>query len=61
MFREQGAKENMWSCDGGKFSAVDITANVFRHAAYTGLLVGCLLSWWSRRAGVLSLADLNAV
>jgi hypothetical protein len=28
MFREQGAKGNMWNCDGGKFAAVDVTANV---------------------------------
>jgi len=42
MFREQGAKENMWSCDGGKFAAVDVTANVFRPTTYRGLLVGLL-------------------
>jgi hypothetical protein len=30
MLRQQVAKENMWRFYGGKFSAVDITANVFR-------------------------------
>jgi hypothetical protein len=60
MFREQGAKENMWSCDRGKFAAVDVTANVFGRTTYTGLLVG-LLSWWSRRTGVRSLSDLNTL
>jgi len=43
MFRGQGAKENMWSCDGGKYAAVDVTANVFRRTTYTSLWRVCCL------------------
>jgi len=47
----------MWSCDGGKFAAIDVTANVFRRTTYTSLWCVCCLD----KADGLECSDLNAL